>query len=211
MVEVAAVVLAAGRATRFAADGEQGDSKVYAELDGRPLVAHVVEAAASSRAAPIVVVTGRDAERATSALAGYAVEFVHNPLFAEGMASSIAAGLAAVPAGTEAVLVLLADMPRVAPATLDALIVAFGRERPDAVVPVHGGRRGNPVLIGRGLFPALMRLTGDEGARRILADGAHRVLSCAVDDPGVLLDVDTRAALDALSGGDASLRQARWE
>lgn len=206
MVEVAAVVLAAGRAVRFAAAGEQGDSKVYATLEGRPLVAHVVEAAVASRAAPIVVVTGRDAERAESALAGFAVELVHNPLFAEGMASSIAAGLAAVPVEAEAVIVLLADMPRVAAATLDALIVAFERERPDAVVPVHCGRRGNPVLIARGLFPALMRLTGDEGARRILADGAHRVLSCAVDDPGVLLDIDTREALDALGRGDASLR-----
>ena len=71
----------------------------------------------------------------------------------------------------------------------------------DAVVPVHEGRRGNPVLISRTLFPALHRLTGDEGARRILADGARRVLACPVDDPGVLVDVDTREALNALAKG----------
>ena len=130
---------------------------------------------------------------------------VHNPRFAEGMAGSIVVGLAAVPETAEAVLVLLADMPRVAAATLDALIAAFDRDRPDAVVPVHEGRRGNPVLMSRTLFPALLRLTGDEGARRILADDHHRVLCCPLEDPGVLVDVDTRDALAALAR-DAGFR-----
>ncbi len=204
MVEVAAIVLAAGRATRFAAGDERGESKVFVELEGRPLVAHVVATVAASRAAPVIVVSGRGAERAAAALTGLDVVLVHNPRFAEGMAGSIAAGLAAVPDAAEAILILLADMPRVAPATLETLIVAFDRERPDAVVPVHGDRRGNPVLISRSLFPALLRLSGDEGARRLLADGAHRVLSCPVDDPGVLVDVDTREALDALARAGSS-------
>ena len=201
MVEVAALVLAAGRATRFA-DGEEHDAgKVYAMLAGRTLVAHVAATAAASRAAPIIVVTGRGAERAPAALAGFDVVLVHNPRFVEGMAGSLAAGLTAVPPTAEAAIILLADMPRVASATLDVLIAAFDRERADAVVPVHEGRRGNPVLISRTLFPALHRLTGDEGARRILADGARRVLACPIDDPGVLVDVDTREALNALAKG----------
>ncbi len=200
MVEVAAIVLAAGRGTRFADDEGEG-GKICARLEGRPLVVHVTATATVSRAAPIIVVTGRDAVRAEAALEGLDVVLVHNPRFAEGMAGSVAAGLGAVPDMADAVLVLLADMPRVMPATLDALIAAFDRERPDAVVPLHGGRRGNPVLIARALFPALLRLTGDEGARRILADDSCRVLGCPVDDPGVLVDVDTREALNALARG----------
>ncbi len=199
MVEVAALVLAAGRASRFAAGGGGGESKVFARLEGRSLLAHVAATAVASRAAPVIVVTGRDAGLATAALADLDVVLAHNPRFAEGMAGSIAVGLDAVPAATEAVLVLLADMPRVALSTLDALIAAFDRDRPDAVVPVHDGRRGNPVLIARALFSALLDLTGDEGARRILGDGRHRVLPCSVEDPGVLIDVDTREALDALA------------
>ena len=199
MVEVAAIVLAAGRATRFADDGGQNGGKVSAMFEGRPLIAHAVAAAAASNAAPVIVVTGHGAERVRVALAGADVLFVYNAHFANGMAGSLAAGLVAVPETADAALVLLADMPRVAHGTLDVLIDAYDRERPDAVVPVHKGRRGNPVLISRALFPALLRLTGDEGARRVLADGAHRVLSCPVDDPGVLIDVDTRETLDALA------------
>lgn len=201
MVEVAAIVLAAGRASRFTASEEGGGescSKVFALLEGRPLVAHVVATAAASRAAPVIVVSGRGAEQAAEALSGFDVALVHNPRFAEGMAGSIATGLAAVPASAEAVIILLADMPRVASTTLDALIDVFERERPDAVVPCHGERRGNPVLLSRTLFPALLRLRGDEGARGLLS-GAIRVMSCPVDDPGVLVDVDTRDALARLA------------
>lgn len=203
MVEVAAIVLAAGCSTRFAADAGQGTSKVLARLDGRPLVVHAAEVAAASRAGPVIVVTGRDAEHVAAALASLDVTPVHNPRFGEGMAGSIAASLSAVPVTAEAVLILLADMPRLLPTTLDALISAFDCERPDALVPMYGGQRGNPVLISRALFPALLQLNGDEGARRILADGNHRVLFCQVDDPGVLVDVDTREALDALTGGSS--------
>ena len=200
MLEVAAIVLAAGRASRFARAGEgAGASKVFALLDGTPLVAHVVASAAAARSRPIVVVTGRSAELAEAALRKFAVTLVHNHAFAEGMASSIVAGLAAVPTAAAGALILLADMPRVSPSTLVALIETFDRERPDAVVPCHQGRRGNPVLVSRSLFPALGRLRGDVGARLILADGSARVTACDVDDPGVLIDVDTREALDALS------------
>ena len=202
MAEVAAIVLAAGRASRFArsAEGEDdGESKVLALLEGRPLVVHVVATASAARAAPIVVVTGRGTKRVAAALADFDVSLAHNTRYAEGMAGSIAIGLAALPDSAAAVIILLADMPRVASTTLEALVDLFSRERPDAVVPVHEGRRGNPVLVSRTLFPALRRLRGDEGARGILGGGGARVLSCVVDDPGVLVDIDTREALAALA------------
>ncbi len=200
MVEVAAIVLAAGRASRFT-DGPSTDgidSKVVALLQGRPLVTHVAANAIASPTRPVIAVTGRGATQVAAALAGLDVALVHNSAYAEGMAGSIATGLAAVPATADAVLILLADMPRVAPATLAALIEAFAHERPDAVVPTYEGQRGNPVLIARALFPALLALRGDVGARRILADETCRVVPCPVDDPGILVDVDTREALAAL-------------
>ena len=117
------------------------------------------------------------------------------------MASSVKAGIAALPAEADGVLVLLADMPRVAAATLDALIAAFDAPvvPPDAVVPTHGGHQGNPVLLGRALFAEVARLEGDAGARKLLP--GRNVVSCAVDDPGIKVDVDTRAMLVELGGG----------
>lgn len=196
-LEVAAVVLAAGRGTRFGAG--ESDSKVLALLEGRPLVTHVVEAALASRARPVIVVTGQGGARCAALLAGTVVHFAYNPAFATGMASSLRTGLAALPEAAEAAVVMLADMPRVRAATIDALVAAFLEERSDAVVPICAGRRGNPVLVSRALFPALMGLTGDEGARRVLADAACRVIRLPVDDPGILADVDTRDALAALA------------
>ena len=194
---IAAVVLAAGRASRFGAGSRT--SKVYALLDGRPLVAHVVAAARSSLASPIVVVTGQAGGLAAAALHHDAPDLiVANPDFATGMASSLRVGLAALPATVAGALVLLADMPLVAPSTLDALIRRFAEEPCDAVVPCFDGRPGNPVLIARGLFAAVMRLGGDAGARTLLKEAGRKVLDCPVEDAGVLVDVDTPEALAAL-------------
>ena len=123
---------------------------------------------------------------------------VHNPSYAEGIADSLKTGVAALPAAIDGVLILLGDMPQVTSRTLDRLIARFALDRPDAIVPTQGGRPGNPVLIGRALFPRLFDLTGDTGARNVLQDPRHRIVECAVDDPGVLVDVDTPEMLAAL-------------
>ena len=197
MVEVAALVMAAGRGTRFG--GAPDGSKVLAVLGGRPLVCHVVDTALASRAAATLVVTGRGAEDVAVALDRHPVSLVHNPFYARGMASSLKAGLVALPPSIDGALVLLADMPLVRIATLDALIAAFG-DHPDAdaIIPVCDGRDGNPALLSRALFVELMRLTGDAGARPFLAEPGRTIVRCPVDDPGILVDVDTREALLAL-------------
>ena len=208
MVEVAAVVLAAGRGTRFGARGD--DSKVFAMLAGRPLLSHVVATVLASRASFVVVVTGQAADRAEAALRdNRPTSLVHNGDYASGMASSLKIGIGALPPSAEGALVLLGDMPLVASSTLDQLIARFRPEEADAVAPVHQSRQGNPVLIGRCLFPRLMALTGDQGAKRLLADPSIRVVGCPVDDPGILVDVDTPAALAALEGApERTLNQA---
>lgn len=195
MGEIGAVVLAAGRASRFGAGAD--DSKVLARLDGKPLVRHVAEAALASRARPVVVVIGHAGAGVRAALDGLNATIVDNPHAASGMAGSLKAGVAALPADCAGALILLADMPRVRARTLDALIAAYaaGDRRPDAVAPVFAGRRGNPVLLGRAMFGAVAGLEGDVGARALLAEADVREIE--VDDPGVSIDIDTRAALRA--------------
>ena len=122
---------------------------------------------------------------------------MHNRDFGSGMATSVKAGIAALPDTAECALILLADMPLVSPATLDRLIATFDEKRPAAVVPAYDGQWGNPVLIGRALFPQLLALSGDRGARAILQE-AGDVITCDGDDPHVLTDIDTPDALARL-------------
>ncbi|WP_029003924.1 NTP transferase domain-containing protein [Azorhizobium doebereinerae] len=189
--DVAAVILAAGRGTRMG-----GPNKLLEPLGGRPVIRHVVEAALASRARPLVVVTGHEHQRVEAALEGLPVAFVHNPDYATGMASSVRRGIAALPAGVDGALVLLGDMPLVAPTLLDALVDAFAPELGRLiVVPMAGEQRGNPVLWSRRFFPELAGLEGDIGARRLIA--AHPEAVCEVPASGAaaFLDVDTPEAL----------------
>jgi molybdenum cofactor cytidylyltransferase len=187
---VAALVLAAGGSTRM------GDRhKLTASLGDRPLVAHAVDTVLASRARPVVVVTGHQAEAVRASLGGREVTFVANPEWSTGLASSLRAGLAGLPQAVDGVLVCLGDMPRIRAATLDALLDAFTGPQ-SIVTPEYLGRRGHPVLFGRGHFAELARTTGDVGARALLERHAPRAVPVA--DPGVLVDVDTPADLSAL-------------
>jgi molybdenum cofactor cytidylyltransferase len=170
MADIAAILLAAGRSSRFREGGGAEPSKLVADLHGKPLVRHAAEAALASRATPLIVVTGFAREAVEAALAGLPARFAHNADYATGMASSLKAGLAAAPAESKGALIMLADMPSVRPALIDRLIDAF-LARPDVAVaaPVVSGQRGNPVILSRRLFAAASALEGDEGARRIIA------------------------------------------
>lgn len=195
---VAAIILAAGRGVRF--DGSADTPKVLADLAGKPLIRHVADEAAGSRACRLIVVVGEAAKRIEAALAGIDCVFVQNDDPAAGLSRSLALGLRAVPQDCRGAVVLLADMPRVTAKTIDGLIKTFetASPAPRAVVPYHRGRRGNPVLLGRPIFREAMSLTGDRGARDLLQDGAG-VLTSEIDDDGIEIDVDTRADLAALT------------
>lgn len=189
---IAALVLAAGQGRRFGVGG----NKLLADLDGRPLLRSAVEAALGSKLWKTIVVTGHDRAAVETALAGLPIVFAHNPSFADGLATSLRAGLDAA-ADADGVLVLLGDMPGVSPRIISTLVDAFGQARSSlAVVPTRNGRRGNPVLLARGLFQQVRALQGDEGARRLLSE-IEGVIEVAVDDDAVLVDVDRPADLDA--------------
>ncbi|MGO4263908.1 nucleotidyltransferase family protein, partial [Lysobacter sp. TAB13] len=154
-----------------------------------------------SRAAPVLVVTGHQAAEVRAALAGLDVAFVDNPDFAAGLSSSVRAGLRALPEDVPGAVVSLGDMPNVTPQVINRLAEAFA-DRPDAlaVVPTLFGQRGNPALLSRALFPAVERLSGDQGARRLLDAAGESVVEVPLDDPAIAIDVDTPEALKALTG-----------
>ncbi len=192
---VAAIVLGAGKSSRMS-----GPNKLLLALDGKPIIAHVVDAAVQAGLSPVIVVTGHQGGEIRAALAGRPVEFVDNPAFAEGIASSVRAGVRAVQGRADAALICLGDMPRLRTDTLRRLADAHDPvEGRTICAPVSGSRRGNPVLWDARHFPELMKLKGDTGARHLLAEHEDAVFEVAVEDNGVLADVDTPEAFAKLS------------
>ncbi len=191
---IAALVLAAGRSRRM---GEA--NKLLSEIAGVPMVARVVRAAAASRADPVVVVTGHQAARVRAALAGLDVGFADNPDYAQGLSTSLATGLAALPDDIDGAVVCLGDMPRVDAGLIDRLIAAFAPGEGRAIcLPTHGNKRGNPVLWARRYFAEIEAIAGDVGARHLIGEHADAVCEVAVEDDAVLIDIDTPAELAAL-------------
>jgi molybdenum cofactor cytidylyltransferase len=196
---VAAVVLAAGRSSRMGPV-----NKLLAPIEGKPIVARVIEAALASGAHPVVVVTGFEAERIAETLSGLDVTLVPNPDFEQGLSTSLRAGLDALPSGIEGALILLGDMPLIEVGDLKALIAAFAaKDRHAICIPVRGGKRGNPVLWGASYFAEARGLAGDTGAKRLIEVYPDQVIEVEACSDGIFTDVDTAsdlARLDARAG-----------
>jgi len=191
---IAAVVLAAGRSTRM------GANKLIADVGGKPMVRWVAEAALESAASPVLVVTGHQQADVRIALTGLDVVFVHNLNYAQGLSTSLKAAIAAAPVSVAGALVLLGDMPQITPLHLNQLIAAFRDRVGFVIVPVHAGKRGNPVLWPRAFFPAMLALEGDAGAKRLLAANAGCVAEVELGTDAIFLDVDTAEALARVRG-----------
>src|SRR6185295_19398663 len=157
------------------------------------------EAVLASRARPVLLVTGHMAAEVAEAVAGLDVRQVANADYATGLASSLKAGIRALSAGCDGALIVLGDMPHITAGHIDALLAAF--EPGAIVVPVHGGRQGNPVLWPAAHFPNLLQLDGDEGARRLLGRHGPQVREVEMDSDAIFADVDTPEALKVISQG----------
>ncbi|MGE0564944.1 MAG: NTP transferase domain-containing protein [Pseudolabrys sp.] len=191
---IAAIVLAAGRSTRMGAV-----NKLIADIGGKPLVRIATEQALASRARPVIVVTGHQRDKVEAALKGLDVTFVHNPDYAEGLGTSLRAGIAAVPESADGAIVCLGDMPQVDAGLIDKLLAAFDPERGAlVVVPTIDGKRGNPVVWSRRFFGDLMNVQGDIGARHLIGSYAEAVAEVPVDSHAALTDVDTPESLSAV-------------
>lgn len=198
---IAAVVLAAGRSSRM---GPR--HKLLAPgPDGRAMVARVVDHLLAAGLRPVVVVTGHRAAEVRACLgdrpaaADGAVRVIEAPDWAEGLAASLRAGIAALPATAEAALVALADMPLVDPRAITALTEAYDPDEGRLIVaPTFQGTLGNPVLWDRRFFAEIRSLTGDRGARGLLDRHGEHLATVAMEDDAVLRDVDTPEQLEAL-------------
>ncbi|MDP7666942.1 MAG: molybdopterin-binding/glycosyltransferase family 2 protein [Rhodospirillales bacterium] len=195
---VAAIVLAAGRSSRM-----EGVNKMLAAIDGKPMVTRVADAALASKARPVIVVVGHEADQVGAALAGRDLTIVRNPDFESGLSASLRRGLSALPDGIDGAVVCLGDMPRIGAETIDRLIAAFDPEGRSAIcVPAFKGKQGNPVLWARRFFPEIMEIAGDVGARHLIGAYADQVRHVEMLTDDVLFDVDTPGGLDAASSAN---------
>jgi molybdenum cofactor cytidylyltransferase len=189
---VGAVILAAGGSSRM------GEPKQLLAIAGQPMVRRVTQTVCAAGLEQVVVVVGADAVRVEDALKGLPVQVVANYRWAEGMSTSLAAGLGALGPDVQAALVVLADQPGLTAELLRSLSDRYQATRAPIVAPFFRGRRGNPVLFDRALFAELQAVEGDQGGRALLTRYRDSVVGVAVDDAAVLIDVDTRQDYQAL-------------
>jgi molybdenum cofactor cytidylyltransferase len=210
-VKVPGLVMAAGRGRRFA-----GGPKMLADVDGRPVLRHVVESALASRLDPVIVVLGAGAEAGLKAIEGLddpRLRVVFNPAWSTGKASTFDAGLREVSADAPGVVALLGDMPRVRPWLIDRVLSEFelsGR----LCFPVYDGRegpvKGHPTAYPRELFGEIRQLVGDDTASAAVRRHWGEAVKIPLDDASSQADIDTAADLELLKDSvEAAPEQGR--
>jgi molybdenum cofactor cytidylyltransferase len=184
---IAGIVLAAGRSARMTPR-----NKLLEPIDGEPMIRRVAANALESGIRPVIVVTGYEADHVGQALGGLDVTLITNPNYADGLSTSLKAGLAVLPSAVDGALICLGDMPEIENSVFHALMAAF--TGPSTIcVPVHNGRRGNPVLWGNAYFTEMRTLAGDSGAKSLMTRHADQIIEVAVETDSIFRDVDTPA------------------
>jgi molybdenum cofactor cytidylyltransferase len=193
--QVSAVILAAGTSTRM------GQAKQLLPLGGTTVLARTIDNVRSAGLVEMVLVLGASAEAIRRQLPQSLLEglkVVVNQAYRQGMASSLREGLSALDPQTGATLIILGDQPFVRPQTLHQIIAGYHRSGAQIVIPSHQGKRGNPVLLSRSVFPEVMALEGDTGCRAIFSNHLDAILKVEVEDLGILLDIDNQDDYDRL-------------
>jgi CTP:molybdopterin cytidylyltransferase MocA len=200
MSGVSAIVLAAGAGSRF------GGGKLMAPFGGRTLIETTLRGLRGAPVDEIIVVVGAEGERLCSISTAYETRIVENPDWAEGMSTSVQAGLGACAPEARAAVVCLADQPLVGAEAVERLVEAF-KQGARVAVATYGGEMRNPVLFVRGVWPLLLReMSGDRGARVFLKHHREIVTEVACDDVADPADVDTVEDLRRLEG-DLKVRE----
>jgi molybdenum cofactor cytidylyltransferase len=187
---VSAVVLAAGSSTRM------GSVKPLVRVGGQAMLQRVLTTLGASRVDETIVVLGYAAQLIRDTIRFDDASIAINDSYRQGMASSIQIGLASVRADAKAALIVLADQPFLKAATIDLLIAEYHSKKPEIIVPLYKGFRGNPVLLDRSVFSELAALRGDIGCRAIFGNHTRGILKVPVEDAGILVDLDTVADVE---------------
>ena len=197
---VAGIVLAAGQSRRMG-----NSNKLLMEIGGVPLVRRTVAALRAAQVSEVIVVTGHMQHEVQTALAGLDVTFVHNPDYTDGLSTSLKAGIKALGPEVDAALIGLGDMPAIKTGHFNQLISGFDPAAGRAIgVPVHTGKRGNPVLWARRFFEDMQGVSGDTGAKALIGANESLVYEIEFGDTGVLTDLDTPEQWsDYLAGSDS--------
>ncbi len=187
--EVTAIILAAGRSSRF------GRLKQLEKLGKMTLLERTLDVVKRSRVDRVMIVLGYRAAKILETLNTAGAQVVINHRYASGLSSSLNVGLDAAGEKTDAVLIVLADQPFLSVSIVNRIITGHKRTQLPIVVPTYKGVQGNPVLIEKSLFPELRRLSGDMGAKEVIRRHADKVLRLKLDDLRYLSDIDTEQDL----------------
>ena len=186
--DIHAVLLAAGRSERMGRN-----NKLLLNVDGIPLVRKSAINILNSNVTSITVVTGFDENKIVNALSGLNVNFVNNINFREGLSSSLKAGLANITPTPSAVIICLADMPKIQPEHINQLIENFDSLKGwEICIPTNNGKRGNPVLIGSRFFPYIFETSGDFGAKQVMKQHSDKIVEVEIGTSDIHFDIDTQ-------------------
>ena len=191
---ISAVVLAAGGSTRF------GAPKQLLKMGGSTLLETVVGKFLESKVDEVIVVLGHDSEFIRRKVALGRARVVTNRDYGRGLGSSIRVGIEAVSPESRAAILALGDQPLISVVTVNALVQKYLETGGPVVAPYFRRRRGNPVLFDRKLFPYLKKIKGDRGAKAVVKEHGWRVARVDVKDPGVLVDIDSKADYQRVLG-----------
>ncbi len=185
MPDIEGILLAAGESRRM------GYPKPLLKVGEETFVAHLAGAMLKV-VARLTVIVGAHSDRVRPAIPDDPrIKMVDNPEWIQGQLSSIKAGVRALPPDASAAIIHLTDHPTVKAETFAAVIDAYRQSGKPIVIARHAGHRGHPVLFDRTMFPELLEAPEDQGARVVVNADASRVVYADVDDPGILLDLDT--------------------
>ena len=180
-----AVILAAGSSRRM------GTQKLLLPFGDLTMIETVLDHVLSSNIDHVMVVLGPNPEKVQEVLAKKPVQFCHNKQHEEGMLSSVICGISALPDSAEAALIYLGDQPKVPAAVSNAVIEAYDEELYGIVIPVYNHRRGHPLLVDMKYRREVEKLDLEQGLRALRHQFPEDVLEVEVDEPGILLDIDT--------------------
>lgn len=189
---VVAVVLAAGMSRRM------GTAKQLLRIGSETILERTLKNMRASHVSEIILVLGHAADEVQKTVAMQGLKVVINLDYQQGMGTSLRSGLGAVGADATAALIVLADQPFVTSETLNRLIECHQERKAQIILPMYQGFRGNPVLLDRSVFAEVQALKGDVGCRGIFGDHTEDILKLPVDDPGILLDIDSQDDLESL-------------